>query len=63
MTKTAKQAAREADPAILKHTERSAVFLIKTFCIDANAAEASITQTITHYGKRIGRYRITIEKI
>lgn len=63
MTKTAKQAAREADPAVLKHIERSAVFLIKTLCLDTNATEATVTQTITHYGKRVGRYRINIEKI
>lgn len=63
MTETSKKAGRETDPAILKHTERSAVFLIKTLCLDANATEATVTQTITHYGKRIGRYRITIEKI
>jgi hypothetical protein len=63
MTETSKKAGRETDPAILKHTERSAVFLIKTLCLDTNAAEAIITKTITHYGKRVGRYSITIKKI
>ena len=63
MTKAAKQPTREADPAILKQVDRSAVFLIKTLCLETNASEATITQSITHYRRRIGRYRITIEKI
>jgi hypothetical protein len=63
MTKPTKRAGREADSAVLKHVDRCAVFLIKTLCLDTNATQASITQTITHYGKRVGRYCITIETI
>jgi hypothetical protein len=51
------------DPAILRHIDRSVIFLVKTLCLDTNATEATITQNITHYGKRIGRYRITIAKV
>ncbi|WP_425905741.1 hypothetical protein [Nitrobacter sp. TKz-YC02] len=59
----AKATKKDTDPAILKHIDRCAVFLVKTFCLDNNAAVATLTQTITHYGRSIGRYRITIEKI
>jgi hypothetical protein len=59
----AKQTKEAADPAILKHIDRCAVFLIKTLCLDDNTGEAIIVKTITHYGKRIGRYSITVAKI
>jgi hypothetical protein len=58
-----KAAGGKTDPAILKHIDRCAVLLIKTLCLDNNAAEAIITKTITHYGKSIGRYSITIKRI
>ncbi|MCB1392887.1 hypothetical protein [Nitrobacter sp.] len=63
MTKPATLEGRETDPAILKHVERCAVFLIKTLCLNTATSKAILTKTITHYGKSTGRYRITIEKI
>ena len=38
---------KDTDPAILKHIDRCAVFLVKTLCLDTNATEATVTQTIT----------------
>lgn len=59
----AKQTKEAADPAILRHVDRCATFLVKALCLDTNATEATITQNLTHYSKSIGRYRITIKKI
>lgn len=53
---------RKLPPEILKHMESCAIFLIKTLCIEPNATSAELQQTLTHYGKSIGRYKITIEK-
>ncbi|MDR6305918.1 hypothetical protein GGQ85_003644 [Nitrobacter vulgaris] len=63
MTKAIKEAGRKTDPAVLKHIDRCAMFLIKALCLDNDADEAIITKTITYYGKRVGRYSITIKKI
>ncbi len=40
-----------------------AIWLIKNLCIDTNATTSKLEQTITHEGKDIGRYKITIEKV
>lgn len=39
------------------------IWLIKHLCIDTNATSANLEQDITHEGKKLGRYKITIEKI
>lgn len=39
------------------------IWLIKTLCIDTNATTVKIEQDITFKGKKIGRYKITIEKL
>jgi hypothetical protein len=61
MPKPAKD--KRGDPAVLRHVDQCAIFLIKTLCLDTNATEANITQDLTHYGKTVGRYRVTITKL
>lgn len=39
------------------------IWLIKTLCVDTNAEVARLEQDITFEGKKIGRYKITVEKI
>jgi hypothetical protein len=34
MTKAIKEAGRKTDPAVLKHIDRCAMFLIKALCLD-----------------------------
>jgi hypothetical protein len=63
MAKTTDKAVRMVDPAMFKHVERSAAFLIKALCLDTNAAETTTVHTITSYGKSIGRYSVTIKKL
>lgn len=40
-----------------------AIWLIKKLCIDPNATSAIYKTDITHLGKHLGKYKITIEKI
>lgn len=40
-----------------------AIWLIKHLCVDTEATSAKIEQNINYQGKKLGRYRITIEKI
>lgn len=40
-----------------------AIYLIKNLCIDTNSTIAKLEQDITHEGKKIGRYKITIKKL
>jgi hypothetical protein len=47
----------------LKKMELCAIWLIKRLCLETNAEKAELTQDITHEGKPIGTYRITIEKV
>lgn len=39
------------------------IWLIKNLCIDTNADTAKIEQDVTFEGKKVGDYRITIEKL
>lgn len=40
-----------------------AIWLIKHLCIETNATTASLEQDITYEGKKLGRYRVTIEEL
>lgn len=40
-----------------------AICLIKNLCIETNADKVNLEQDITFEGKKLGRYKITIEKI
>lgn len=40
-----------------------AIWLIKYLCLETNATKAKLEQNITLKGEKLGRYRITIEKI
>lgn len=40
-----------------------AIWLIKNLCIDTDADSADLEQGVTHQGKSIGRYKITIAKL
>lgn len=50
-------------PKEMKLVTDCAIYLAKTLCIDTNATTAKLEQTITHEGKEIGRYKITIKKV
>jgi hypothetical protein len=39
------------------------IWLIKNLCLDTNAESAVLEQDITHEGKNMGRYQITIKKL
>lgn len=47
----------------IEKMEMCAIWLIKNLCIDTNAVTAKLEQDITHEGKEMGRYKITIEKL
>lgn len=40
-----------------------ALWLIKILCLDTNATTASVEQDVTHQGKEVGRYKITVKKL
>ena len=46
----------------LEKVNMCVIFLAKNLCIDTNATEATITQDITHEGKKVGKYKIVITK-
>ena len=47
----------------IKLMEQCSIWLIKNLCIDTNAETAKIEQDITFKGKKMGKYKITIEKL
>jgi len=47
----------------LKLMEQCSIWLIKNLCIDTNASTAKLEQDITFQGKKMGKYKITIEKV
>lgn len=61
MTKSKKQL-KEKENEVEKMT-MCAIWLIKNLCIETQATRSVLDQDITHFGEKIGRYRITIEKI
>ncbi len=53
---------------IIPHTHmdtmtQCAIWLIKNLCLDTNATTAKLEQDVTFEGNKLGRYKITIEKI
>lgn len=47
----------------LQKMELCSIWLIKHLCIDTEAKTATLEQDITHFGKTIGRYKLTISKL
>lgn len=47
----------------IKKMRLCAIWLIKNLCIDTAAEKAIITQDILWKGKKLGDYKITIERI
>jgi hypothetical protein len=63
MTRSTKKARSYDDRVKFRLVQQYAIFLIKTLCFENDATVAVLTQSLTHYGKVTGRYRITIEKL
>lgn len=50
-------------PETVKNVELCGLYLAKTMCVETNATTASLELDMTHEGKPIGKYKITIEKV